>query len=147
MDKAIAKVNQNELYMRSFSTQVMLYLKTTAYSLTSHSYVKFKLKMVFTCACVNFIKTISESFTQWCNRPYEESSIYFNYIRWQYRSLRHWSRDNTFKICSPWHAWTSNFFFLQVIFSDNLPRDKQNISVFPYPWCSTLELAHTWRQG
>ena len=22
---------------------------------------------------------------------------------------------------------------LQVIFSDNLPRDKQNISVFPYP--------------
>jgi hypothetical protein len=27
----------------------------------------------------------------------------------------------------------ATFFFLQVIFSDNLSRDKQNISVFPYP--------------
>lgn len=50
MDIAIAKVNQNELDMRSFSTQLMVYLKTTGHSLTTHCYMKSKLKIVFTWA-------------------------------------------------------------------------------------------------
>jgi hypothetical protein len=50
MDKAIAKVNQNQLEF--FSTQLILYLKTTGYSLTGHSYLKFKFKMVFIWAVV-----------------------------------------------------------------------------------------------
>ena len=69
MDKAIAKVNPNELdwYEFLFPTQLILYLKTTGYSLTAHSYLKSKFKMVFisaviTCwlrqGCLCFIKTI-----------------------------------------------------------------------------------------
>jgi hypothetical protein len=45
VDKAIAKKNQNELcrYEKLFNT---------AYSVTTHSYPKFKLKMVFVWAAV-----------------------------------------------------------------------------------------------
>ena len=45
VDKAIAKFNQNELrrYEKLFNT---------AYSVTSHSYLKYKLKMVFVWAAV-----------------------------------------------------------------------------------------------
>ena len=55
MDKAIAKVNQNDeldWYMRIFSIQLILYLKTTGYSLTAHSYVKSKFKMAFIWAVI-----------------------------------------------------------------------------------------------
>lgn len=51
MDRAIAKVNQNELdRYEKLSTQLMVYLKTTGHSLTTHCYMKFKLKIVFTWA-------------------------------------------------------------------------------------------------
>jgi hypothetical protein len=71
MDKAIAKVNQiqNELYWyENIFQQCSLYLISTGYSLTAHSYLKSKFKMALSSSlgsdhldrdvCVNFIKTI-----------------------------------------------------------------------------------------
>jgi diketogulonate reductase-like aldo/keto reductase len=48
IDKSIVKVNQNELHWYEiFFQQLILYLKTTGYSLTAYSYLKSKFKMVF----------------------------------------------------------------------------------------------------
>jgi hypothetical protein len=44
-------IKMNLIDMRIFSTQPILYLKTTSYSLTAHSYWKFKFKFGKGCLC------------------------------------------------------------------------------------------------
>jgi hypothetical protein len=51
MDKAIAMVKMSLIDMRFFSTQLIMYLETTGYSLTAHSYWKFQFKFGQGCLC------------------------------------------------------------------------------------------------
>ena len=51
MDKAIAMVKMSLIDMRFFSTQLIMYLETTGYFLTAHSYWKFQFKFGQGCLC------------------------------------------------------------------------------------------------
>ena len=53
MDKVIAKVNQNELdSYENFFQHTYSVSKNNGYSLTGHSYLKFKFEMVFIWAVI-----------------------------------------------------------------------------------------------
>jgi len=86
--KVMAKMNLKD--MRSFSTHLMLCLKKQPAIVCHVLWLHFPmwnsyLNGLRLCSdylgsdvCITFIKTIW-NFTQWCNRPYDASSVYFNY--------------------------------------------------------------------
>jgi hypothetical protein len=73
--KPLPKLYQNELD-RHENTQLMLYLKTSYHSLTTH-WLKFGQRLHRQGTSANFIKTIYEVLRNNV-RPYETSSVYFN---------------------------------------------------------------------
>jgi len=83
----------NLIDMRIFSTQLMLYLKTSCHSMTTHINGLY-LGSNHLCRgiCVNFIKTISHILRN--NVIDNMKHVWF--ISVMYRHLCHWSRGNTF---------------------------------------------------
>ena len=78
MDKAIAKVNQNELdpYENLFNTA---YSVSTRYSLTTYSHLIFKLKMVFMWE-VMFVLTLLKLYLKFYTMT-QAQFIIFQYVR------------------------------------------------------------------
>ena len=97
-------IKMNLIDIRIFSTQLMLYLKTSCHSLTKYTN-GLHLGSNHLCrgTCANFIKTISEALR---NRTKTIKQVRF--ISIVYRLFCHWSRGNTFKKSPLWHSWIRN---------------------------------------